>query len=120
MPGTAPPPPEKRAAAIVAAPPVPDSTYYSARDLDTYPRPVVPLRLDFLEGAGARLVLQLLIDEHGAVREVIVVDAALRSELEERVRSALAATRFTPAMKDERAVKSRVLVRHEPGAAGRE
>ena len=110
--------PEKTASAIVTAPPAADPTWYSARDLDVYPRPAAPIRLDFLDAAGTpregtRVTVQLLIDEHGTVREVTVVEALLQGELEEKTRSALAAARFLPAMKDERAVRSRVLLRLE-------
>lgn len=102
---------DERPSAIAATPVIPDPTWYSARDLDVYPRPVAPIRLDFLD--GTRLVFQLLIDEHGAVREVTVVEALLQGDLEQKARSAVAAARFLPAMKDERAVRSRVLLRVE-------
>lgn len=97
----------------LALPQVPDPTYYSARDLDVYPRPIVPLELDRLAGgvpgeAAARFRLVLLIDERGIVSEIAVVEADPPGRLEEALRARLAATGFFPAMKDGRAVKSRV------------
>lgn len=104
--------------ATVAAPPhaeapvalrAPDPTYYPARELDAYPQPAQPLELDRLSGAG-RFRLLLLIDEHGIVNDVSLVEAGAAVRLDEALRSALAATRFLPAQKDGRAVRSRIVL----------
>jgi hypothetical protein len=95
----------------LALPQPPDPTYYSARDLDVYPRPVAPLELDTLvRGRGLAATIfrfQALIDESGTANEVTPVEGeplSLRNEL----LAVLAATRFHPGRKDGRAVKSRV------------
>lgn len=103
------------AAAPLALPQVPDPTYYAARELDAYPRPLAPLSFDHPERAaresrGGRLLLQLLIDEHGTVREVSVVEAEPAGYFEDAARTVLTAARFAPAVKDGRAVKSRLLL----------
>ena len=102
---------ESKAAATLALPQAPDPTYYSARDLDTYPRPAVPLELDrFAADAGTSIRLTLLIDEGGSVNEIKIVEPVSQSSLKEALRGVLAATRFIPGRKDGRAVKSRVLL----------
>jgi protein TonB len=96
----------------------PDPNYYPARELDDYPRPLAPLRIDRPAHAGAGEVrLELLIDERGVVRDVAYVGAAPRSEAEVALRAMLAAIHFMPARKDGRAVKSRVLISVRPAAA---
>jgi protein TonB len=103
--------------ATVVAPPgadapvvlrVPDLTYYPARELDDYPHPARPLELDRPPGAGSIRVL-LLIDEHGMVNDVSLVEAA-GGGLEDALRTALGAARFIPARKDGRAVRSRIVL----------
>ena len=103
--------PERDAVTTLALPLAPDPTYYSARDLDVYPRPSVPLDLDrFARGVAGRFRLTLLIDEVGIVKEIAVIETGPAGILQEELRSALAATRFFPGQKDGRAVKSRVLL----------
>ena len=94
----------------VALPQAPDPTYYSARDLDTYPRPVIPLALDrFVVEAVARLRFSVAIDEAGSVREIAVIQTESGERVAEEVRAMLAAMSFIPGRKDGRAVKSRLL-----------
>ena len=92
-----------------------DLTWYDAHELDAYPRALTPLRFDHpavpgLGNPGTRLLLWLRIDEHGQVAEVKAGEPGVPGELMEAARASLAATRFTPARKDERAVKSRIQV----------
>lgn len=99
--------------APLALPQAPDPTYYSARDLDVYPRPAAPLDLDRFArgvtgGVAGRFRVALLIDEDGVVKEIAVIEAALPGRLQEDLRAALAETPFLPGRKDGRAVKSRV------------
>lgn len=104
-------------------PQVPDSTYYAARDLDVYPRPVAPLELDRVaagDAAPGRVTLALLIDEHGVVNEVALAGPAAPGRVEEGLRAVVAATRFFPARKDGRAVKSRVVLSVDFGQEKRE
>lgn len=99
--------------APLTLPQAPDPTYYSARDLDIYPRPAAPLDLDRFArgvtgGLAGRFRLALLIDEDGVVKEIAVIEAEPPGRLQEDLRAALAATLFLPGRKDGRAVKSRV------------
>lgn len=100
-----------------ALPHPPDPNYYPARDLDVYPRPVAPLDLDRLAvraadgpSSGIRLTLTLLIDENGIVNNVAFASPVVPGQESDNIRTLLAATRFTPALKDGRAVKSRVVL----------
>ena len=97
--------------ATLVLPQAPDPTYYSARDLDLYPRPATPLALDFLGRNGSHAAtifrFQVLIDESGTVNEVSAVEGE-PAPLWEELRALLAATRFVPGRKDGHAVKSRV------------
>jgi hypothetical protein len=124
-------PPEKNATSARAIEPSPrlpqpaDFTWYGAHEIDAYPRALVPLRLDLpapdgLASAGARLLLWLRIDEHGAVVEVKAGEGDLPAHWLDAARARLAAVRFVPARKDERAVKSRlqVSIALDPANAG--
>ena len=68
---------------------------------------------------GGSVTLLILIDESGRVTDVSVVDASPQDVFEESARRALAATAYTPAQKDGRAVRSRILVRfdYDPAAS---
>jgi hypothetical protein len=93
---------------------IPDPTVYAARDLDSYPRPVVPLdtgRLEALGGGKPVVVrIEVTIDERGIVNEVAIVGSGPAAWVEKELSAMLAATSFMPARKDGRAVKSRVLL----------
>ncbi len=95
-------------------PQIPDPTVYTARDLDSYPRPAAPLDTSRIEdpvaGKPVSVQLELTIDERGVVYGVAVAGAGPRSVAEAELRALLAASRFIPARKDGRAVKSRVLL----------
>ena len=102
-------------ASSLVLPQVPDPTVYTARDLDSYPRPLVPLNIERLLDLSAATPLaevrfELLIDEHGVVNEVAPAGPGTAGQPGAELRAALAATRFIPALKDGRAVKSRMLV----------
>ena len=92
-----------------------DITWYGAHELDAYPRALSPLRFDIPGAAGlgnpaVRLLLWLRIDEHGRVVDVRAGEPGVPGEWVEAARARLAAIRFTPARKDERAVKSRIQI----------
>ena len=90
-----------------------DTKWYSAQDLDVYPRPGTPLRFAPPEGAGGavvRLTLWLRIDEQGDVVEVSAGEPGVPVGWVDAARASLAAIRFAPARKDERAVRSRLLL----------
>lgn len=92
-----------------------DPTYYPARQLDVYPQPLAPVKLGYPDRAAAQrldgnLRLLLLIDEFGVVNEASVVEAQPQGYFEEAALSVFRATRFSPAQKQGRPVKSRVLL----------
>ncbi len=95
-----------------------DTTYYSIRQLDIYPVPAEPLRLGNLAhavpGDGlARAVVELHISETGGVDAAKVIEAHPVGHYEGELTRTFLAARFTPAIRDGRAVRSRVLVRIE-------
>ena len=96
---------------VLALPPAPDPDYYTARDLDRYPRPLAPFQINRTAGDGAGEVrLEILIDERGIVQEMTFAGPAAPARVEDELRAALAATRFLPAQKDGRAVRSRIVL----------
>jgi hypothetical protein len=96
-----------------ALPSAVDTTWYTAQDIDIYPRSTTPLRFERPTGAGeaiARLTLWLRIDEQGEVVEVSAGEPGIPAGWVDAARASLAAIRFAPARKDERAVRSRLLL----------
>ena len=88
-----------------------DPNDYTALDLDRLPRPLAPLRINRAAGAGAGDVrLELLIDERGIVQDISFAGPAAPARVEEALRAALVTTRFIPAQKDGRAVRSRIVL----------
>jgi protein TonB len=102
-------------------PEAPDSTYYAARQLDVYPALTAPLDLQYARralaaGVEGRALLLLHIDETGAVDDIAVVESQPAGYFEDDARRAFVGARFTPAQRNGRAVKSRVLVEVNYGA----
>jgi periplasmic protein TonB len=94
---------------------IPDPSYYSARQLDVYPTLVSGLDLrpavDAVSAdADAYVLLLVLIDATGVVNEVSVVEARPLGRFDDAARHALQSARFRPAVRQGRAVKSRVLI----------
>lgn len=119
-------PPTSSSAIYFDLPLIRDPTYYPAKQLDVYPLPLTEIKFDYPESAAAeridgRLLMLLLIDEFGVVNEASVVEAHPEGYFEESALSVFRATRFSPAQKQGRPVKSRVLmhVRYESEAAVR-
>lgn len=93
----------------------PETKWYTALELDTYPRAETPIGIPAAAGYGrgaveSQLMLWLRIDETGRVAEVSAGAPGMPAGSLEAARSALATARFTPARKDARAVRSRLLV----------
>lgn len=93
-----------------------DPTWYPAKQLDVHPAALYPIKPDYPEkgaeqGVEGKVVLLLLIDEAGAVKEVTVMEANPEGIFEESALAAFSNARFAPAQKNGRAVKSRVLIR---------
>jgi protein TonB len=107
--------PSHSSAIAFEVPLIRDPTYYPAKQLDVYPQPLTAVKLDYPDSAAAeridgRLLMLLLIDEFGVVNEASVVEAHPEGYFEETTLSVFRATRFSPAQKQGRAVKSRVLM----------
>jgi hypothetical protein len=106
-----------------AVPAVADATWYTAQDLDAYPRSDAPLTIDRAAFAAAgeapaRLLLWLRIDERGVVVHVSAGEPGMPSRWVDLARRSLAGTRFTPGRKDGRAVRSRLLLSVNPAGGG--
>lgn len=82
-----------------------DLRFYLARELDEYPSPLSALRLD-----DGSVRLWVSIDQTGRVVDAAVIDADPPGEIEMLARERVLATRFVPAQRDGRTVKSRVLL----------
>ncbi len=97
---------------IVTAPAGIDTRVYPARELDRYPAPVTALSLNAgTSGAPAGSVrLWVSIDQAGRVTGIEVIDTGSPVVFDAIARERLLGTRFSPAYKDEKAVKSRVLL----------
>lgn len=91
--------------------------YYTAQELDVYPSLRQPLQLDWQgrDAPGAGLTALLTLDETGAVEHVAILEATVERAAQAAVHGALVAARFSPALKEGRAVKSRIVLRIEPG-----
>ncbi|HTS54598.1 MAG TPA: TonB family protein [Burkholderiales bacterium] len=91
-----------------------DATWYDAKDLDVYPRPVVPVRPAYpatVPEITGEVALLLQIDELGVVRELSVVRAEPDGYFEQSALHAFETARFAPAQRDGRPVRSRIVVR---------
>ena len=92
-----------------------DATYYATRELDVYPAPAQPLVVPYPErarvlGVTGHVQALLQLDATGKVESVAVVEAQPPGYFDSDVRQLFVDARFTPAQKQGRAVKSRVLV----------
>lgn len=94
--------------ARMVLPEVPDPTVYSATDLDSYPRPLIPLEFGSISGLSGQLRLDLVIDEYGSIVRVTFPEPVAPGASEAALRELLAGARFAPARKDGRAVRSRI------------
>lgn len=114
-----PPAPAEPAPAILPALEIPlleDPTWYPAKQVDVHPTALYPIKPGYPDkgaeqGVEGNVVLLLLIDEAGAVKEATVVEANPEGVFEESALTAFREARFAPAQKNGRAVKSRGLIR---------
>ena len=102
---------------------LPDPVHYAAGELDVYPQPLNRVEPVYPQTAlageiGGSVTLLLLIDEYGRVTDVSVIDASPQDGFEESALRALAAAAYSPAQKNGRAVRSRILVKvnYDPAA----
>jgi hypothetical protein len=98
---------------VAALPHPQDPTYYSSRSLDVFPASLTQWDLNAVRAAAQQAGnarATLLIDEAGIVNEVVSVEGAPHTGAEQVIRELFLAAKFSPAHKDGRVVKSRVLV----------
>lgn len=110
IPQTAVSPPRVPVTAAAAAASGPDLRFYLARELDRYPTPLTALSLDDGRETAGGARLWVSIDQTGRVLDVAVIDADPPGEFERLARERVLATRFVPAARDGRPVKSRILL----------
>ena len=92
-------------------PDAPDLTYYGTRQLDVYPELSSGLNLPPARqaSAAARALLLVRINAAGAVDDVSVVETDVPDDVDD-TRRALLSARFTPAYRNGKAVRSRLLI----------
>lgn len=100
----------------VEVPLVEDPTYYPAKQLDVHPAALQAIRPVYPDAPAQKdveghVILLLLIDESGAVREASVVESTPEGAFDESALTAFRHARFSPAQRNGRIVKSRVLIR---------
>jgi protein TonB len=93
-----------------------DPTWYPVKQVDVHPAALYPIKPGYPvkaaeQGVEGNVVLLLLIDEAGGVKEASVAEANPAGIFEESALAAFREARFAPAQKNGRAVKSRVLIR---------
>ena len=91
-----------------------DPVWYAAKDLDVYPRALIPVEPTYPESAvdvAGEVSLLLKIDEFGAVQEITVVKADPAGYFEDSAARAFKAARFSPAQRDGHPVRSQVVVK---------
>lgn len=95
---------------------VDDPTYYTGRQVDVHPQATEPIRPDYPEiaaqaGVEGYAILRLLIDENGALREVSAVDGNPPGIFEGAALRAFRNSRFAPAQRNGRVVKSEMIIK---------
>lgn len=88
----------------------PDLRIYGARELDRYPVPLTPLDLRTGQGRSGIARFWVNIDSTGYAVEAELIAGDLPALLTASARELLLAARFAPGVKDERPVKSRILL----------
>jgi protein TonB len=110
-----------RASNAITAARTADAKYYSARELDVYPAPLAPLMLNHTGKAAAGrsygyALLAIMLDATGAVADVELLEVQPAGYFDDDAVKAITSTRFTPALRNGRAVKTRIVVRIDHGA----
>lgn len=105
----------------LAGPDIPmprDEIYYSIRQLDVQPSPLTPLRPVCSEAGEFKeeITLLVLINEFGLVDDVSVVKAPPSGQCVQQMLALLKPVRFSPGIKDGRAVKARAQIVFRPAA----
>lgn len=86
--------------------------YYTAEELDVYPRLRQPIQLARrdIPALRIRLRMEVSLSEAGVVEELTLMDSDVPRALRDAVEAMLRAALFFPALKDGRPVKSRVVI----------
>ena len=106
--------PDERRLPGVDVPMLVDPTWYTAKDLDLYPHPLVPVHPAYpasIPDITGEVTLQLLIDEFGVVQELSVVTAEPAGYFEGPALHAFETAHFAPAQRDGRPVRSRIVIK---------
>mgnify|MGYP001428862084 CR=1 FL=1 len=92
---------------------VPDLAFHPASELDVYPLTLQQVITQIPENAVApgTVTLLLMIDEFGKVNDAELLDSEPEGQYDEAVKQAYARANFSPAQKDGRVVRSRIVVR---------
>ena len=85
-----------------------DLTYYSVSALDTPPRPLGSADLCYPEGASGEVAYVLLIDEAGSIDQATLVSVKPDGLFTAGALESCRSLKFAPAIRDGRAVRSRV------------
>ena len=101
--------------AATALPSAPAATYYRTRDLDVRPGIMVRVAPDYplaaaRGGISGKVVIRLYISEKGSVDRVETVRATPPGYFEKSAERAFSAARFSPGRKNQRPVKSQMLI----------
>ena len=93
-----------------------DPTYYTAKQVDVQPRPLVPINPIYPPDAAARgiagwVVLKLKLDEAGSLQDIEVSDARPPGIFDQSALNAFRKVYFAAAQKDGRAVKSLMVIK---------
>jgi TonB family protein len=89
--------------------------YYNSREVDVRaeplnPAPLIYPRLAYQNRVKGVVLLKVLINERGAIDDVLVVESEPRGTFEAAALNATLATRFSPAIRNGRAVKTQKIL----------
>jgi outer membrane biosynthesis protein TonB len=101
--------------AAAQAPLAPDSTYHAISALDRPPAPLTRPDVCYPHGATGEVTYELMIDEAGSVNQALVLAVKPVGLFTAAAAELCSAVRFSPAIKDGRAVRSRVRFVVAPG-----
>jgi protein TonB len=86
--------------------------YFTAEELDVYPRLRVPLQpeLGAIPGTPTRILVQVSVSREGVVEEVAIIEGGAQPAMRRALEAKLRVARFLPALKDGRPVGSRIIM----------
>ena len=86
--------------------------YFTAEELDVYPRLRVPLQpeLGAILETPTRILVQVSVSREGVVEEVAIIEGGAQPAMRRALEAKLRVARFRPALKDGRPVGSRIIM----------